>query len=169
MGNFITDHELQGPPNLLISSLMNTNLIPPPPSSPVQTRRDSILKHQGSVKTDKRVSIKQTPTTSANNNGKLSSSNIEYVSEKANDASMIASNSRKRQGKTPSGPRPASLVITKNEGNSQFKLVRSSSIDYDDMESQQHTTTIQRPINRTTLLEQLQEDESAPLVFTVHK
>lgn len=67
------------------------------------------------------------------------------------------------------GPRPASLVITKNEGNSQFKLVRSSSIDYDDIESQQHTTTIQRPINRTTLLEQLQEDESAPLVFTVHK
>lgn len=101
MGNFITDHELQGPPNLLISSLINTNLIPPP-SSPVQTRRDSILKHQGSVKTDKRVSIKQTPTTSANNNGKLSS-NIEYVSEKANDATTIASNSRKRQGKPPSG------------------------------------------------------------------
>lgn len=103
MGNFITDHELQGPPNFLMSSLMNTNLMPPP-SSPVQTRRDSILKHQGSVKTDKRVSIKQTPTTTAsNNNGKLSSSNIEYVSEKANDGTMIASNSRKRQGKPPSG------------------------------------------------------------------
>ena len=102
MGNFITDHELQGPPNLLISSLINTNLIPPP-SSPVQTRRDSILKHQGSVKTDKRVSIKQTPTTSANNNGKLSSSNIEYVSEKTNDATTIAGNSRKRQNKPPSG------------------------------------------------------------------
>lgn len=59
-------------------------------------------------------------------------------------------------------------MITKNDGNSHFKLVRSSSIDYEDIESQPHAT-IQRPINRTTLLEQLQEDESAPLVFTVHK
>lgn len=61
------------------------------------------------------------------------------------------------------------MVITKNEGNPQFKLVRSSSIDYDDIESQHHAANLQRPINRTTLLEQLQEDESAPLVFTVHK
>lgn len=47
--------------------------------------------------------------------------------------------------------------------------MRSSSIDYDDIESQHHAANLQRPINRTTLLEQLQEDESAPLVFTVHK
>ncbi|XP_065370599.1 kinase D-interacting substrate of 220 kDa isoform X3 [Calliphora vicina] len=165
-GSTFMDHELQGPPSVLSSTLINTNLMPPP--SPVQTRRDSILKQQGSVKTEKRVSIKQT---SPNNNSKLSSSNIEYVSEKSNDAAATSSlgNGKKRQGKPPSGPRPASLVITKNDGNSQFKLVRSSSIDYDDIESQQHTGNIQRPINRTTLLEQLQEDESAPLVFTVHK
>ncbi|KAI8128369.1 hypothetical protein CVS40_1790 [Lucilia cuprina] len=166
MRNFITEHELQGPPTVLSSTLINTNLMPP--SSPVQTRRDSILKQQGSVKTEKRVSIKHT-----NSNSKLSSSsNLEYVSEKSNDTAATSSlgNGKKRQGKTTSGPRPASLVITKNEGNSQFKLVRSSSIDYDDIESQQHTAAnIQRPINRTTLLEQLQEDESAPLVFTVHK
>lgn len=74
-----------------------------PPPSPIQTRRDSILKQQGSVKTEKRVSIKQT---SSNNNSKLSASNIEYVSEKSNDgATGISSlgNSKKRQGKPPSG------------------------------------------------------------------
>ncbi|KAM7344632.1 ankyrin repeat-rich membrane spanning isoform 5-T5 [Cochliomyia hominivorax] len=167
-GSIYMDHELQGPSTVLSSTLINTNLMPP--SSPVQTRRDSILKHQGSAKTDKRVSIKQTSTNN-NNNTKLSSSNLEYVSEKLNDnsATNTLGNNKKRQNKTASGPRPASLVITKNEGNSQFKLVRSSSIDYDDIEAQQYNANFQRPTNRTTLLEQLQEDESAPLVFTVHK
>lgn len=97
--NSITDLELQGPTpaGVLSSTLINNNLLPP--SSPVQPRRDSILKHQGSVKTDKRVSIKQTPT-------KLpatGTSNIEYVSEKFNESTNSVGSIKKRQGKPPSG------------------------------------------------------------------
>ncbi|XP_073848303.1 ankyrin repeat-rich membrane spanning isoform X9 [Musca autumnalis] len=158
-----TDTEIQGvtSSSVLSSTLINGSLMPPPPTSPVQPRRDSILKQQGSVKTDKRVSIRASP----------SSSNVEYISEKSSDNSNVlggGSTTKKRHGKPPSGPRPASLVITKNDGNSHFKLVRSSSIDYEDIESQ-HATNIQRQTTNRTLLEQLQEDESAPLVFTVHK
>lgn len=67
----------------------------------------------------------------------------------------------------PPGPRPASLIITKNDSTSQFQLLRSSSIEYEDIEAQQQHATIVRAL-RTSLLEQ-QEDESAPLVFTVRK
>lgn len=100
MKTIITDHELQGPPTVLSSTLINTNLLQP--SSPVQTRRDSILKQQGSAKTDKRVSIKQT---SNDNNSKLSMSNIEYVSEKSNDTGATSSlgNSKRRQNRAPTG------------------------------------------------------------------
>ncbi|XP_073848292.1 ankyrin repeat-rich membrane spanning isoform X1 [Musca autumnalis] len=162
-GMQILDTEIQGvtSSSVLSSTLINGSLMPPPPTSPVQPRRDSILKQQGSVKTDKRVSIRASP----------SSSNVEYISEKSSDNSNVlggGSTTKKRHGKPPSGPRPASLVITKNDGNSHFKLVRSSSIDYEDIESQ-HATNIQRQTTNRTLLEQLQEDESAPLVFTVHK
>ncbi|XP_067630651.1 kinase D-interacting substrate of 220 kDa B isoform X2 [Eurosta solidaginis] len=66
----------------------------------------------------------------------------------------------------PTGPRPASLVITKNDNKgSQFKLVRSSSVDYEDIESQMANLAT----NKIILAENLPEDESAPLVFTVHK
>ena len=66
------------------------------------------------------------------------------------------------------GPRPASLVITKSDNKvSQFKLVRSSSVDYEDLDAN-HPHHPQN-INRIFLAEQLQEDESAPLVFKVHK
>ncbi|KAL9922482.1 ankyrin repeat-rich membrane spanning isoform 5-T8 [Glossina fuscipes fuscipes] len=160
-----TDEEIQG-----TSTLISTNLLPPP--SPIQAHRDSILKQQGSIKSDKRVSIKHIPTnSSSSNNSVKATSNVEYISEKYTDTGNSISGNRKRIGKPPTGARPASLVITKSEGHSQFKLVRSSSVDYDDMESQapQHSTVQKSNINRTTLLEQLQEDESAPLVFTVHK
>ncbi|KAI9583549.1 hypothetical protein GQX74_005297 [Glossina fuscipes] len=159
------DEEIQG-----TSTLISTNLLPPP--SPIQAHRDSILKQQGSIKSDKRVSIKHIPTnSSSSNNSVKATSNVEYISEKYTDTGNSISGNRKRIGKPPTGARPASLVITKSEGHSQFKLVRSSSVDYDDMESQapQHSTVQKSNINRTTLLEQLQEDESAPLVFTVHK
>ncbi|XP_075168751.1 ankyrin repeat-rich membrane spanning isoform X3 [Haematobia irritans] len=160
------DVEIQGTNSVLSSTLINGSLLTP--TSPVQPRRDSILKQQGSVKTDKRVSIKNTPIkagpNSSGNGG--AASNIEYISEKSNDSTSGIN--KKRQGKPPPGPRPASLVITKNDGNSHFKLVRSASIDYEDIESQ-NVTSIQRQTTNRTLLEQLQEDESAPLVFTVHK
>uniref|UniRef100_A0A1A9WR89 Uncharacterized protein n=1 Tax=Glossina brevipalpis TaxID=37001 RepID=A0A1A9WR89_9MUSC len=156
------DEEIQG-----TTALISTNLLPPP--SPIQAHRDSILKQQGSIKSDKRVSIKHMPTNSNSNSSTKAISNVEYISERYTDTGNSVSGNRKRIGKPPTGARPASLVITKSEGHSQFKLVRSSSVDYDDMESQSHSNVQKSNVNRTTLLEQLQEDESAPLVFTVHK
>ncbi|XP_034480045.1 kinase D-interacting substrate of 220 kDa isoform X5 [Drosophila innubila] len=139
--------------------------------SPMQQRRDSILKQQGSVKSEKRVSIKQTPSGSNlannnnnnNNNNAKQTPNVEYVSERQMELAAGSSKGRLTT-KPPAGPRPASLIITKNDPTSQFQLLRSSSIEYEDVEAQQHSI---RAI-RTTLLEQ-QEDESAPLVFTVRK
>ncbi|XP_017477655.1 PREDICTED: uncharacterized protein LOC108367534 [Rhagoletis zephyria] len=144
-----------------------------PPASPIAQRRDSILKHQNSVKTDKRVSIKPGSQKSSGNKLQMTS-NLEYISEKASSLSSSASTLpssgsttlERRPSKTTTGPRPASLVITKNDNKgSQFKLVRSSSVDYEDIESQVPTRTA----NKIILAEHLQEDESAPLVFTVHK
>ncbi|XP_037040585.1 kinase D-interacting substrate of 220 kDa isoform X5 [Bradysia coprophila] len=71
-------------------------------NSPNMSRRDSILKHSGSVKTDKRVSINTEPP------------KMEFVSEKR-----------------PPSSRPASLSLAKGE-RPVFKLVRSPSIDQDD-------------------------------------
>ncbi|KAI8036929.1 hypothetical protein M5D96_010242 [Drosophila gunungcola] len=137
----------------LLGSSGNTQ----PPSG-----RDSILKQQGSVKADKRVSIQQTaPTANNNNNSPKLAPNVEYVSERQPD---VHGASKRLTTKPPPGPRPASLIITRNDSNSQFQLLRSSSVDYDDVEAQEHRTTI-----RTTLLEQQEEEESAPFVFTVRK
>ncbi|TDG51626.1 hypothetical protein AWZ03_002086 [Drosophila navojoa] len=140
--------------------------------SPMQQRRDSILKQQGSVKSEKRVSIKQTPSSSNlaninnNNNNNNNASKVEYVSERQVElASGPGSSKGRLTTKPPAGPRPASLIITKNDSNAQFQLLRSTSIEYEDIEAQQRASI--RAI-RTTLLDQ-QEDESAPLVFTVRK
>lgn len=163
--------------------------------SPMQQRRDSILKQQGSVKSDKRVSIKPTPSGSNlaslninnnnNNNNAKMQPNVEYISEAASSSKGARLTTKPPAGecelwtfmKFPliilslslflPGPRPASLIITKNDSTSQFQLLRSSSIEYEDIEAQQQHATIVRAL-RTTLLEQ-QEDESAPLVFTVRK
>ncbi|XP_032590955.1 kinase D-interacting substrate of 220 kDa isoform X1 [Drosophila grimshawi] len=145
--------------------------------SPIQQRRDSILKQQGSVKSEKRVSIKPTPSGSNlanlinnnnnNNNSAKLASNVDYVSERQMEltAAQASTSKGRLTTKPPSGPRPASLIITKNDSTPQFQLLRSSSIEYDDVEAQHHQTI---HAIRTTLLEQ-QEDESAPLVFTVRK
>ncbi|XP_033234791.1 kinase D-interacting substrate of 220 kDa isoform X1 [Drosophila pseudoobscura] len=122
--------------------------------------RDSILKQQGSVKGDKRVSIQQTSSSNNNNNNNnnaKSATNVEYISEGAGSKVRLTA-------RPPAGPRPASLIITRSDSNSQFQLLRSSSVDYDDVEAQEHRTTI-----RTTLLEQQEEDEAAPFVFTARK
>lgn len=81
-------------------------------NSPNMSRRDSILKHSGSVKTDKRVSIKP------------DQSKMEFVSEK----------------RAPSS-RPASLILTKGE-RPVFKLVRSPSIDQDDENRQDNNNAL---------------------------
>ncbi|XP_033246465.1 myb-like protein AA [Drosophila miranda] len=124
--------------------------------------RNSILKQQGSVKGDKRVSIQQTSSSNHNNNNNnnnnaKSAKNVEYISEGAGSKVRLTA-------KPPEGPRPASLIITRSDSSSQFQLLRSSSVDYDDVEAQEHRTTI-----RTTLLEQQEEDEAAPFVFTARK
>ncbi|XP_017838266.1 kinase D-interacting substrate of 220 kDa isoform X2 [Drosophila busckii] len=150
------------------AALLTPTLLPS--GSPMQLRRDSILKQQGSVKSEKRVSIKQTlsgnnlaalvSSNNNNNNSKLAP-NVEYVSE------MPGSSKARLTTKPPTGPRPASLIITKSDSSAQFQLLRSSSIEYEDIEAQQLEHATRRAI-RATLLEQ-QEDESAPLVFTVRK
>ncbi|XP_037945191.1 kinase D-interacting substrate of 220 kDa B-like isoform X3 [Teleopsis dalmanni] len=163
------DSELYGNSNVLSSTLNPTTLVT---SSPEPMRRDSILKPQGSMKTsDKRVSIKQTTSdiTIPNNNNKIIA-NVEYISE----ISLVNNTTgpkpiavERRLNKPPSGPRPASLVITKNDkksGQYRYKMTRSSSVDYEDIEGQHQTNNA----NKLTS-EQMQEDESAPLVFTVHK
>ncbi|KAH8271586.1 hypothetical protein KR018_010142 [Drosophila ironensis] len=154
---------------------------------PSTGREQGILKQQGSVKADKRVSIQQTASSSSssnNNNVAKLAPNVEYVSERQTEVQGGSKRltTKPPPGKTPShshiqgdpsntvaffcftGPRPASLIITRNDSNSQFQLLRSSSVDYDDVEAQEHRTTI-----RTTLLEQQEEEESAPFVFTVRK
>lgn len=82
-------------------------------SSPVLVRRDSILKHSGSVKnTDRRVSIKQNQPVV-----------VEYLSEKR----------QTQVSPSPSIGRPASLILTKGE-RPTFKLIRSPSIDHQELD-----------------------------------
>ncbi|XP_033155617.1 kinase D-interacting substrate of 220 kDa isoform X1 [Drosophila mauritiana] len=141
---------------------MTTPLLGASGSVPAPSGRESILKQQGSVKADKRVSIQQTATSNNNNNNSTKlTPNVEYVSERQPE---VQGAGKRLTTKPPPGPRPASLIITRNDSNSQFQLLRSSSVDYDDVEAQDHRTTI-----RTTLLEQQEEEESAPFVFTVRK
>lgn len=91
-------------------------------------RRDSILKHSGSVKnTDRRVSIKQNQPII-----------VEYLSEKRQaqpspQQQHIASTATAPPNgnvQKMSNARPASLILTKGE-RPTFKLIRSPSIDQD--------------------------------------
>lgn len=87
-------------------------------SSPVVARRDSILKHSGSVKnTDRRVSINQPIV-------------VEYLSEKrqpASSQSTVANGSLSK-----SNARPASLILSNTKGDrTTFKLIRTPSFDQD--------------------------------------
>ncbi|XP_037926963.1 kinase D-interacting substrate of 220 kDa isoform X3 [Hermetia illucens] len=103
------------------------------PTATTNRPPESILKPSGSIKTDKRVSIKP------NNNV----AHMELVCEKRN------------RSVSASGPRPASLILTRGVDHPHFKLVRSSSVDYDDGVDSQ-------PLKSD-------EDESSPLVFTTNK
>lgn len=88
-------------------------------------RRDSILKHAGSVKnTDRRVSINQPII-------------VEYMSEKrpsgqqSSAATMQqSSSSSSNYSSNKSNPRPASLVFIKND-RPTVKLIRTPSFDQD--------------------------------------
>ena len=78
--NIFIDEELQGASNLLSSTLLSNSL---KPASPIPQRRDSILKQQGSMKTEKRVSIQSNLGNSNNNNNNNNNNAIvEYISEK---------------------------------------------------------------------------------------
>lgn len=90
-------------------------------SSPVVARRDSILKHSGSVKnTDRRVSIKQNQPIV-----------VEYLSEKRQPSSHAQQTTvcaTTTNGSTSmSKSRPTSLILTKSDR----PLIRTPSIDQD--------------------------------------
>lgn len=131
-------------------------------SSPVVARRDSILKHSGSVKnTDRRVSINQPIV-------------IEYLSEKrpSTQSQSTAANGNLSR----SFARPASLILSNSKGERPtFKLIRTPSFDQD----QDDTTLDQRNLNQTnthlfatadlTSKDDDNIDESAPLVQNSNK
>lgn len=110
-------------------------------SSPVVARRDSILKHAGSVKnTDRRVSINQPVV-------------VEYMSEKRQQSgaqqqssgggggnSQQQSSSSINYNPNKSNARPASLILMKNE-RPTFKLIRSPSFDQDQDDAAAATNT----------------------------
>lgn len=116
-------------------SYISVSACPSIASSPIMMRRDSILKHSGSIKTEKRVSIKHDVPIL-----------MDFISEKrpphkpinstANtNTSSSSSTSNTHAGTTSSGTttsaaRPASLIISKGE-RPVFKLVRSPSVDHD--------------------------------------
>lgn len=87
-------------------------------------RRDSILKHSGSMKnTDRRVSIKQNQPVV-----------VEYLSERRSSVSTVQTNAHQSSANsgntTKSTVRPASLIVTKGE-RPTFKLIRSPSIEHE--------------------------------------
>lgn len=140
-------------------------------------RRDSILKHSGSMKnTDRRVSIKQNQPVV-----------VEYLSERR--PSMSAGGQTNAQqssvnsgNATKSIVRPASLIVTKGE-RPTFKLIRSPSIDHEQdfnnikqMNMNQskiihsnsaHSSSVTDSQNILTAKDDDEDDESAPLVQTV--
>lgn len=149
-------------------------------SSPVMARRDSILKHSGSVKnTERRVSIMQNQPVV-----------VEYLSEKRPSISfqqqaqsqpsttqLPHTNSSSNMTQLVSSGRPASLVIAKGE-RPTIKLIRTPSVDDDDIDSSSNTdqrnhinmSTMNSSGNTTTLTrEDEDDDESVPLVQTDSK
>lgn len=127
-------------------------------SSPIMMRRDSILKHSGSIKTEKRVSIKQDVPIL-----------MDFISEKrpphkpinstvtSSSGSSTTSNinaGTTSSGITTSAARPASLILSKGE-RPVFKLVRSPSVDHDSDDSKTE------PNGGT----KHKDDESVPLVL----
>lgn len=146
-------------------------------NSPVLARRDSILKHSGSVKnTDRRVSIKQNQPVV-----------VEYLSEKRPSISfqqqaqpqqqpthLTHTNSSSNMTQLVTSARPASLVIAKRE-RPTIKLIRTPSIDDDDIGSlnkidqQNHINmnNINSSANTiTSPRDDDDDDESVPLVQT---
>lgn len=134
-------------------------------SSPVVARRDSILKHSGSVKnTDRRVSINQPIV-------------IEYLSEKRQTPQSQPS-SAANGNSSKSNARPASLILSKGE-RPIFKLIRTPSFDQEQDEATLMNTTnfaaeptTQRGVHQSNshhLVPDDDADESAPLVQSVDK
>lgn len=138
-------------------------------SSPVVARRDSILKHSGSVKnTDRRVSIKQNQPIV-----------LEYLSEKRQTVTTQSPSLQSQSGNGSmfqSNARPASLVLKGDRA--LFKLIRTPSIDQDqddatvinttnftDSKNMQSMNTNHHLVaTETNAKDDDDEDESAPLV-----
>lgn len=140
-------------------------------NSPIMIRRDSILKHSGSIKhNEKRVSIKHDQPVF-----------VEYLSEKRPQVPTVSATPHQptvqAQSQAQGSARPASLILTKGD-RPAFKLVRSSSIDQhepleklDDVNTfiEQHNTIMMNNLNANHQLDPLvkeDDDESMPLVQT---
>lgn len=142
-------------------------------SSPVVARRDSILKHSGSVKnTDRRVSIKQNQPII-----------VEYLSEKRQTVHQQPSNLQDSSNVGKSNSRPASLILTRGD-RPTLKLIRTPSFDQDqddanatnftdfepnqpNQQSNDHPLASHLP--ELHLKDDDEEDESVPLVQNANK
>lgn len=142
-------------------------------NSPILVRRDSILKHSGSIKNnEKRVSIKHDQPAF-----------VEYLSEKRGQMPSSVSQSfpptqpqqSQSQPQTIPNARPASLIINKNSDKPTFKLVRSTSIEHhESIETlnaptmfDQHSTIMMNNLNVNNFnlaTTKDDDDESMPLV-----
>lgn len=134
-------------------------------NSPILIRRDSILKHSGSIKNnEKRVSIKHEPPVL-----------VEYLSEKRNQ--MPTSVSLPLQPPAVSlqsaNVRPASLILNSKGERPTFKLVRSTSIEHHEsaerldgnsVGDQQRNTLAMNNLNVNFTVTRDEDDESVPLV-----
>jgi len=124
-------------------------------NSPILIRRDSILKHSGSIKNnEKRVSIKHDQPVF-----------VEFLSEKRNPMTMSASQPLQPPSSHQSAnARPASLILNRGE-RPTFKLVRSSSIEHhESAEKLDGNTLALNNLNVNFTVSRDEDDESVPLV-----
>lgn len=131
-------------------------------NSPILIRRDSILKHSGSIKhNEKRVSIKHDQPAF-----------VEYLSEKRIPTTVPQSNSIPVP--VTSNARPASLILSGRGDKPTFKLVRSASIEHAESVEQldatsaieQHSSLMMNNLNVRYATTKDDDDESMPLVQT---
>lgn len=135
-------------------------------NSPVVARRDSILKHSGSVKnTDRRVSIKQNqPIVLEYLSEKRPSMQLQHAASITNTAQQhnTAQSSTANGSFGKSNARPASLILTKGD-RPTFKLIRTPSIDED-----QDDVTVIHTTNFTDLNAMQQRSMTTPMTNVNH-
>lgn len=127
------------------------------------TRRDSILKHSGSIKNnEKRVSIKHDQPVF-----------VEYLSEKRNPLPTVVAQPHAITIPATANARPASLILSGRGDRPMFKLVRSTSIERGESIEKldvtildQHNSLMLNNLNVAYGTPKDDDDESIPLVQT---